>query len=243
MSVLRKFASIIKKSVNRLNYMYARTSPKRYENFLRKKGCRIGTGIYWTNVKTVEVDYSRPTLIEIGNNVKINNHVTLLTHDAVSWVFRNKYHDFVSSSGAVKIGNNVYIGRHSTILKGVTIGDNCVIGYGSLVTKDIPSNSVAAGVPAKVLCDIDTYYRKRKSASLEEAFAYARNIVSVTGRKPTVEEMYEEFPFYLDGNVSDKRLKIPVEYQTRGFYDEWKAKHKAPYKNFDEFLKAAGIEL
>ena len=65
-----------------------------------------------------------------------------MTHDFGTFVFRNLYHDFVPSSGKVSIGNNVYIGRDVTILKGVNIGDNCIIGLGSIVTKDIPSNSV-----------------------------------------------------------------------------------------------------
>lgn len=52
---------------------------------------------------------------------------------------------------AVVIGKNVWIGSHSTILPGVTIGDNAVIGAGSVVTKDVAPNTVVAGVPAKVI--------------------------------------------------------------------------------------------
>lgn len=63
-----------------------------------------------------------------------------------------------------------------------------------------------------------------------------------TGRKPTMFDLYEEFPFFLDGDEGDPGLKLSVAYQTRGFYEEWKQNHKAPYKCFDEFLKAAGIE-
>ncbi len=54
----------------------------------------------------------------------------------------------------IRIGNNVWIGTSSTILAGVTIGDNTVIGAGSVVKKDIPSNVVAVGVPCKVLRNI-----------------------------------------------------------------------------------------
>ena len=49
------------------------------------------------------------------------------------------------------IGNNVYIASNSTIVGGITIGDNVIIGAGSVVTKDVPSNSVVVGNPAKVL--------------------------------------------------------------------------------------------
>ena len=50
----------------------------------------------------------------------------------------------------VKIGNNVWIGGNVVILPGVTIGDNCTIGAGSVVTKDIPASSIAYGNPCKV---------------------------------------------------------------------------------------------
>lgn len=51
----------------------------------------------------------------------------------------------------VKIGNNVWIGMNSIVMRGVTIGDNTIIGAGSIVTKDIPANVIAVGVPCKVI--------------------------------------------------------------------------------------------
>ncbi|MDE7192107.1 MAG: sugar O-acetyltransferase, partial [Clostridia bacterium] len=55
----------------------------------------------------------------------------------------------------VKIGNNVWIGAHATILSGVTIGDNAIIAAGAVVTKDVPQNTVVAGVPAKIIKKIE----------------------------------------------------------------------------------------
>ncbi len=55
------------------------------------------------------------------------------------------------SKGEITIGNNVWIGDKVSILSGVTIGDNVIIGANSVVTKDIPSNAMAAGVPAKII--------------------------------------------------------------------------------------------
>lgn len=57
----------------------------------------------------------------------------------------------LESKGEVVIGNNVWLGDKVTILAGVQIGDNVIIGANSVVTKDIPSNSMAAGIPARVL--------------------------------------------------------------------------------------------
>ena len=56
------------------------------------------------------------------------------------------------------------------MLKGVTIGDNCIIGYGSTVMKDIPANSVAVGTPTKVICTIEEYFNKRKQVYVNELF-------------------------------------------------------------------------
>lgn len=54
----------------------------------------------------------------------------------------------------ITVGNDVWIGAGVSVLPGVTIGDNCVIGAGSVVSKDIPSNSVAVGNPCKVIKSI-----------------------------------------------------------------------------------------
>jgi len=51
----------------------------------------------------------------------------------------------------ITVGNNVWIGAGAVVLAGVTIGDNCVIGAGSVVTRDIPANTVAVGVPCRVM--------------------------------------------------------------------------------------------
>lgn len=60
----------------------------------------------------------------------------------------------LTSKGEIKIGRNVWIGDKVSIFGGVTIGDNVIIGAGSIVTHDIPSNSMAAGAPVKVVKQI-----------------------------------------------------------------------------------------
>ncbi|RAP54559.1 MAG: acetyltransferase [Methanosphaera sp. rholeuAM130] len=59
--------------------------------------------------------------------------------------------EHVSITGEVHIGSDVWIGANVTVLPGVTIGDNVVVGAGAVVNRDIPSNSLAVGVPAKVI--------------------------------------------------------------------------------------------
>ena len=98
-----------------------------------------------------------------------NLNTSIIAHDEVAKVFRLKYNDWLPSNGRIKIGDNIVFARNVTILKGVTIGDNCIIGFGSTVIKDIPANSVAVGSPAKVVCTLDEYYEKRKKESLPQA--------------------------------------------------------------------------
>ncbi len=62
--------------------------------------------------------------------------------------------------GRIRVGNNCFIGHSVIVLPGVTIGDNVIIGAGSVVSRNIPSDSVAAGVPAKVICSLDEYYER-----------------------------------------------------------------------------------
>ncbi len=85
--------------------------------------------------------------IEIGNGVLIGHNVTLATlnHDERPDYRQNIY------PKPIKIGNNVWIGSNATILQGVTIGDGAIIGANAVVTRDVPENTVAAGVPAKII--------------------------------------------------------------------------------------------
>ena len=90
--------------------------------------------------------------IEIGDNTMIGQGTTIVTlnHNL------NPKTRVNATPKPVKIGKNVWIGASCTILPGVSIGDNAVIGAGSVVVKDIPQNTVAVGNPAKVIKHIKT---------------------------------------------------------------------------------------
>lgn len=93
--------------------------------------------------------------IEIGRDVLIARFVTILDHDHdLNSVLNGDFDKLVTKK--IKIGNSVWIGDKVTILKGVTIGDNVLIGANSVVTKDIPSNSIAVGAPCKVIKKINS---------------------------------------------------------------------------------------
>lgn len=90
--------------------------------------------------------------IVIGKNVAISRGVTIWDTDAHQVLYEDGSESVVDKK--VTIGNNVWIGNNVTILKGVTIGDNVIIGAGSIVNKDIPSNMLAVGNPAKPIKQI-----------------------------------------------------------------------------------------
>jgi acetyltransferase-like isoleucine patch superfamily enzyme len=86
------------------------------------------------------------TSITIGDNCLIGDFTTVLDSD---------YHDLSSEVPAktepVAIGNNVWILRNCSVLPGVSIGDNSVVAAGSVVTKDVPPNTLVGGVPARTI--------------------------------------------------------------------------------------------
>ena len=104
-------------------------------------------------------------LVRIGNNAQIAPNVSIYTAGhPVHPDSRNSGYEY---GIAVTIGNNVWIGGNAVIMPGVTIGDNVVIGAGSIVTRDLPSNVIAAGNPCRVIREItdadrDFYYKDRR---------------------------------------------------------------------------------
>lgn len=130
--------------------------------YARKSGVRIGDGCTILGL----MDWgSEPYLIEIGNHVRITSGVRFVTHDGGMHALRmpwdgHEAHPTLDLFGKIKVGNNVFIGTQSIIMPGVAIGDNVIIGAGSIVTRDIPSNSVACGVPARVVRTMEEYLEK-----------------------------------------------------------------------------------
>ncbi len=132
---------------------------KRMKNpvkYWRAKGVTIGSNC---EVYSSVGFGSEPYLITIGDRVRLNHGVTFVTHDGGVWVLRNLYDDMgnVDRFGKITVGNNVHIGTDVVIMPGVTIGNNVVIGVGAIVTKDIPDNSIAVGVPARVIETVEEY--------------------------------------------------------------------------------------
>lgn len=124
------------------------------------KNIHIGNNVI-ININCTMVDCNK---IEIGNNTLIASNVQMYTatHPVLpnerlvkNWTPGQARPFFHISSMPIKVGQNVWIGGGAIILPGVTIGDNSVIGAGSIVNKSIPQNSVAVGSPCKVIKTFD----------------------------------------------------------------------------------------
>lgn len=116
---------------------------------------------------------TKESIIEFGDNIFINNNFVVVSEKRVKIgnnaligtnveITDSDFHNVIPSkrfggehfTAEVEIKNNVWLGSNVKILKGVTIGENSVIANGSIVTKSIPANVVAGGIPAKVIKQI-----------------------------------------------------------------------------------------
>ena len=139
--------------------LYRRLYPERYARHI---GVNAGENLHVYGPVSWGTE---PWIITLGNNVHITGECKFIAHDGGTLIFRNQIPDLEITKPIV-VGDNVYIGEESLILPGVTIGSNVVIGARSVVTKNIPDNSVACGVPARVIKTTDEYLEKIKSESL-----------------------------------------------------------------------------
>ncbi len=115
---------------------------------------RVHEGVVEIGAKTVlgqECTISAFQHVSIGRECVIADRVMLIDFDhGVVEVERSIRHQGIYKRD-VDVGSNCWIGYGACILRGVTVGDNCVIGTNTVVTKDLPSNAVAAGTPARIL--------------------------------------------------------------------------------------------
>ncbi len=146
MNIFEKIYKMYLRRINPLSY-WVREGLIIKGNATLMQGCDFGT---------------EPYLVEIGDHVRVNYGVKFVTHDGGAWVIRNLYNGYndVDLFGKIVVKNNVHIGTDAIIMPGVTIGNNCIVGCGAIVTKDVPDNSIVAGIPAKIIETIDEYKTK-----------------------------------------------------------------------------------
>lgn len=121
---------------------------------MKEMGMKVGKNF---KAEKPRIDVSHCWLISIGDDVVFAPNVYLLAHDAST-----KKHLGYTKIGKITIGNNTFVGADATIMPGVNIGNNCIIGTGSVVTKNVPDNTVYAGNPARFICTLEDYLEKNR---------------------------------------------------------------------------------
>lgn len=120
----------------------------------RKNGAKIGMNVFMDYGVWCEPPFAE--LIEIEDNVVISAFVKLVGHDSAL----TNIVGFPVRKGKILLKKNAFIGNGAIILPGVTIGEEAVIGAGSVVTEDVSPRTVVAGVPAKKISDFKTFFEK-----------------------------------------------------------------------------------
>ena len=191
---MRLFFEKIKRYIIQIKLLLIRDGWKKAKWLKNKKIFgKIGEHCYYApNILPPE-----PFLIQIHNNVVISANVRLITHSGVHSVFNyeEKTNKYTCPHGKVEIKDNVYIGANATINYGVTIGNNCIIAAGVMVTKNVPDGEVWGGVPAK---KIGLYEDVKRKANLRDRIYNGK----ADGETPVydlikIEEKYEK-TIYMD---------------------------------------------
>ena len=143
-------------------------------SYFTKRGMKVGKN--FCRQSGTRLDPSHCWLISIGDDVTLANKVQILAHDDSIRVYTG-----YGKIGPVRIGSRVFVGANSTILMNTTIGDDVIIGAGSVVTKDIPDNCVVAGVPAKIFGKTSEYIQKNKlrmndHTMFDKSYSYWDNV-------------------------------------------------------------------
>jgi acetyltransferase-like isoleucine patch superfamily enzyme len=126
--------------------------------YFRGLGVQIGKGtkFYGPNRRMFS---SEPYLVKIGQDCHITPDVSFVPHDDSVLIFQNE-DPTLDLFAPIIVGDRVFIGTRSTILLGVTIGSDCIVAAGSVVTQDVPSGTIVGGVPSKPIGRVDDYRKK-----------------------------------------------------------------------------------
>lgn len=163
-SLFKSFVALYHKLRSGMREQWKRDLPLEellFDRWERAKSLGFGEGssIYHNSYVYGEVKVGKNTWIgpytlldgsgglEIGDYCSISTGVHLYTHDTVKWALSGG--KLAYEHAPVKIGDCCYIGGQTVVSKGITIGDHCVIGACSFVNRDLPSYSIAFGVPCR----------------------------------------------------------------------------------------------
>lgn len=135
--------------------------PYKRAKILKKENvfANFGNNNYW-HPRNIP---SEPWKVTIHDNVNVSNGVLFVTHDIINELYNKMdlghFHLFC---GTIEVFDNVMIGANSIIMYNVKIGPNAIVAAGSVVTKDVPPNTIVGGNPACVIGDFNKLLEKRR---------------------------------------------------------------------------------
>jgi len=194
----------------------------RYEEFrlvrrweeLRRMGMHIGEGVFLP--MSTWVDASHCFLISIGDRCVFGPNCSILAHDAM-------INEFIDATriARVTIHESCCFGIGTIILPGVEIGPRVIVGAGSVVSKDIPPNSVAVGIPARVICSLDElldeHLEKMKTAPTFPFDEYDCNVITPERTTEMVEKLDGTHGYMTGGRTAAfaERITLGKKKKTR----------------------------
>lgn len=151
---------MIKRIWNKIQFVYANRNDEAKIKYLRSLGCKVGDGTRFIGNAYLGTE---PFLVEIGKDCLLTDNLHFHTHDGGVKVLNSLGYfngQRMDKMARIKIGDNCFIGSGARIMGGVRIGNNVIVGAASVVTKDVPDNSVVAGMPARIICTVDEFYKR-----------------------------------------------------------------------------------
>lgn len=162
--------NILYRFVLKIHSIWKSVYKQAYIEVCKSKGLKVGSEV--TFVEAPDFG-SEPFLIEIGKRTKITAGCRFINHDGAMYTIRS-LENFADARnfGRIRLGENCFVGNNCTFLPGSQMGNNCILGAGSVLTSTMPDNSVYGGVPAKFICTLEEYGTK----ALENNVMYPREL-------------------------------------------------------------------
>ena len=177
---------MIKKVISKVQqFFYSRSYTT--QDLIQIHGGKIGKGVFIG--QEVLIDYDYCFLLEIGDGAVISARTIIEFHDSC---LPNVLGEAKAKIGRVKIGKRSYIGVNTVILPGVKIGDSAIVGACSLVIRDIPTEEVWGGIPARYICTVNELDHKRQSSKSTDV-AHLNWIGELEKEKINYPEFKKEF--------------------------------------------------
>lgn len=171
-------------------------------HYFIKRGMTVGKN--FNRQSGTRMDPSHCWLISIGDDVTLSNKVQILAHDDTTRIYTG-----YGRIGRVLIGNRVFVGANTTILMNTKIGNDVIIGAGSVVTKDVPDDSVVVGNPVRVIGKTSEFIdrekdRMKQCVCYDKSYSYYHSVG--LEKKKEMQEFFSKNPQigYLElGKYSD----------------------------------------